>query len=65
MAEAQYLTLAEVAERLHIAKTSVYNFMKTANFPTGAKFGRKCRRWNIDEIDRWAKAQSLEQEDEQ
>ncbi len=55
---AKYLTLAEVAERLHIAKTSVYNFMQTANFPTGAKFGRKCRRWNIDEIDRWAEAQA-------
>ena len=53
----KFLKINDVAEMLSISRQGVYNLMERANFPKGAKFGRS-RRWNADEVDEWAQAQT-------
>ena len=53
----QFLKINDVAGKLSISRQGVYNLIKRANFPKGSKFGRS-RRWNIDEIETWAQAQT-------
>ena len=51
-----FLTMKELAAQLKVTKTTLFSLMKRGQFPAGIRIGR-CRRWNIDEIDRWAEAQ--------
>jgi predicted DNA-binding transcriptional regulator AlpA len=47
----QYLTVKELAERLHVCRASVYNYLKTIpNFPQPMKVGR-LSRWSSEEIE--------------
>jgi predicted DNA-binding transcriptional regulator AlpA len=47
----QYLTVMDVAEKLHICRASVYNYVKgIPGFPQPIKIGR-LSRWNAEEID--------------
>lgn len=51
------LTIAEVAAQLHLTSTTIYNLMRRNKFPRGKKIGA-ARRWNIAEIDEWARSQT-------
>jgi predicted DNA-binding transcriptional regulator AlpA len=47
----QYLTVKELAEELHVCRTSIYNYLqKIPNFPQPIKVGRMSR-WNAEEIE--------------
>jgi predicted DNA-binding transcriptional regulator AlpA len=47
----QYLTVKELAEKLHVCRASIYNYLQTVpNFPRPIKVGRMSR-WNSEEIE--------------
>jgi predicted DNA-binding transcriptional regulator AlpA len=47
----QYLTVKELAEKLHVCRASVYNYLKEIpGFPQPMKIGR-LSRWSAEEID--------------
>ena len=47
----RYLTIAEVAERLHVCKASIYLWLKKG-FPQPLKLGR-ASRWRVSELEEW------------
>lgn len=59
MTEQKYLNAREAAARLGITKGLIYNMLRRGEFITGVYFGR-CRRWNVDDVDRWASEQKKE-----
>ena len=54
-----FLKVREVAQKLNISRSSVYEFMRRGNFPQPYKFG-KTIRWNEVDIEDWAKSQIRE-----
>ncbi|MBQ8693144.1 MAG: AlpA family phage regulatory protein [Synergistaceae bacterium] len=52
-----FLRSKEVAAKLGLAVCTIFRMAKQGKFPKGVKFGR-ARRWNEDEINAWAAAQS-------
>ncbi len=59
MDEQRYLRMRQVAQRLGLGRVTLYKLLRDHNFPAGLIFGRS-RRWDINEIDRWAAAQGKE-----
>ncbi|MBQ8693377.1 MAG: helix-turn-helix domain-containing protein [Ruminococcus sp.] len=57
MMKREYLRSKEVAEKLGLAVGTIFRMARRGQFPSGVKFGR-ARRWNEDEINAWAAAQS-------
>lgn len=51
--EDRYLTIKEVAERLHVCRASIYLWLKNG-FPQPLKLGR-ASRWSALEVDEWLK----------
>jgi len=48
----QYLTVKELAEKLHVCRASVYNYLKEIpGFPQPIKIGRRASRWSAEEVD--------------
>ena len=60
MAEGEYLTVRDVAKRLKLSQSAIFNFLRKGNFPQGLKFGAS-RRWLASDIDEWAQAQTTGQ----
>lgn len=58
MTEVQYLTVKDVAQRLKLSQSAIFNFLRKGKFPQGLKFGAS-RRWLMSDIDDWAQAQAL------
>jgi excisionase family DNA binding protein len=50
-AEDRFLTVKEVAERLHVCRASIYLWLKHG-FPQPLKFGRSSR-WRAAELEEW------------
>jgi excisionase family DNA binding protein len=50
-AEDRYLTVKEVAERLHVCRASIY-LWRRRDFPPPLKFGRSSR-WRDTELEEW------------
>jgi excisionase family DNA binding protein len=48
-----FLTVKEVAERLHVCRASIYLWLRRG-FPQPRKFGR-ASRWSSFELDEWLK----------
>jgi predicted DNA-binding transcriptional regulator AlpA len=47
----QYLTVKELAEKLHVCRASIYNYLKTVpGFPQPIKVGRMTR-WRDEEVE--------------
>jgi predicted DNA-binding transcriptional regulator AlpA len=47
----QYLTVKDLAEKLHVCRASIYNYLKNIpGFPQPIKVGRMSR-WNAEEIE--------------
>ncbi|MDR1137928.1 MAG: helix-turn-helix domain-containing protein [Synergistaceae bacterium] len=49
--EDRFLTVKEVAERLHVCRASIYPWLKQG-FPQPLKFGRSSR-WRAAELEEW------------
>ena len=49
----RFLTIEEVAERLHVCRASIYVWLKHG-FPRPLKFG-KASRWKSIDIEEWIK----------
>jgi excisionase family DNA binding protein len=47
----RFLTVREVAERLHVCRASIYLWLKR-DFPQPRKFGRTSR-WRASELEEW------------
>ena len=48
----QYLTVKELAEKLHVCRASVYNYIKKIpGFPQPIKIGSRVSRWSAEEVD--------------
>jgi excisionase family DNA binding protein len=47
----RYLTIGEVAERLHVCRASIYGWLKKG-FPQPFKLGR-ASRWRVSELEEW------------
>jgi predicted DNA-binding transcriptional regulator AlpA len=52
-ARENFLTVKEVAERLHVCRASIYLWLRQ-DFPQPRKFGR-ASRWSSLELDEWLK----------
>ncbi|MDL2263885.1 helix-turn-helix domain-containing protein [Synergistaceae bacterium OttesenSCG-928-I11] len=52
--EDQFLTVKEVADRLHVCRASIYLWLKKG-FPQPLKFGR-ASRWRSTEVDGWVRS---------
>ena len=51
----QYLTVKELAEKCHVCRASIYNYLKKLpGFPQPIKIGR-LSRWNAEEVDNFMK----------
>jgi excisionase family DNA binding protein len=50
-AEDRFLTVKEVAERLHVCRASIYLWLR-GDFPQPLKFGRSSR-WRAAELEEW------------
>lgn len=61
MAE-RFLTISEIADGLNVTRASVYNFIKSSDFPKGFKFGR-VRRWKESEVEAWINSRGLERKE--
>ena len=57
--ERRYLGARDVAKRLSLSTTTLYRLIQRGDFPQGLKFGHSTR-WDIQDVDAWAKAQSEE-----
>lgn len=57
MAEEKFLNITEVAARVRLTSATIYSLIKRNKFPRGVKIGA-ARRWNIEEIDGWTRAQA-------
>lgn len=53
----KYVSATELARELGIARSGIFNLVKTGKFPHGIKIGRN-RRWNVEEIKEWLKHQN-------
>ena len=62
--ERRYLRAREVAERLGVGVTTIYRLIQQGQFIEGAKFGGS-RRWDVQEVDRWAAEQADQTQHEQ
>lgn len=51
-----FLKVREVAQKLNISRSSVYEFMRRGNFPQPYKFG-KAIRWDEVDVENWARGQ--------
>lgn len=49
--EDRFLTIQEVAERLHVCRASIYGWLKKG-FPQPTKLGR-ASRWSATELEEW------------
>jgi prophage regulatory protein len=52
--EDHFLTVKEVAERLHVCRASIYLWLKQG-FPKPLKLGR-ASRWSVEEVEEWLRA---------
>ena len=43
MNEVQYLTVKDVAQRLKLSQSAIFNFLRKGKFPQGLKFGASRR----------------------
>jgi excisionase family DNA binding protein len=50
--EDRYLTVKQVAERLGVGKSSVFDWAKRGVFPRQKKFGTTSR-WSLAEVEAW------------
>jgi prophage regulatory protein len=49
----QILRIADVCKMLGIARSTIYLWQKTANFPYPRKLGDRAVGWRQADIDRW------------
>ena len=49
-------TIKEIASATGITKSGLLQLIKAGKFPQGIKIGA-CRRWNIDDVNKWLDSQ--------
>ncbi len=49
----KFYTPSQVEAILQCSRSTVYKLMKEENLPEPVKFGARCRRWRVTEIDQW------------
>ena len=47
-----FLSASDLSKRYGVSKATIYNWLKTQNFPQGMKIERT-RQWALDEILAW------------
>ena len=52
------LSRREVQRTCGLAKSTLYRFMRTGNFPEPLKIGPKAVRWRSDEIQEWVESRA-------
>ena len=52
-----FVSATELATALGIARSGIFNLVKAGKFPQGIKIGA-CRRWNIDDVNKWLDSQN-------
>lgn len=50
-----YLTVKEVAKKLHVSKTTIYKFLSEGRFPKPVPLGTNIKRWPESVLDKWLK----------
>lgn len=58
MDERKYLRIGQVAKRLNISTMTLYRMLERGEFIHGVYISPRCRRWNVDDVDRWMAAQA-------
>ncbi len=54
----EYWTISRVMRFLDVkSKQTIYNWIKTRNFPQPAKFGVRLARWSEGQVREWARGQ--------
>ena len=56
---AKLVTMKELVNATGITKSGLNNMIKKGKFPAGIKIGN-CRRWNIDDVNKWLDNQNQE-----
>ena len=53
-----YLTRKEVLQRFLIGNTTLYRWIKDGQFPQPVRFGPRCIRWKLEQLENWEKEAS-------
>lgn len=48
-----YLSIREVRTRYSVGNTTVYDWLKTTDFPKPYRIGPKLSRWKLSELEEW------------
>lgn len=56
----QYKPDIDVADRFCVTRQTVWNWLRNdPTFPRPVRLSARCTRWDMDEIEAWAKARSV------
>jgi len=56
MPTSQFVDISELAERLHVSRTTLKRWNRNGYIPNGIRVGPRLLRWERKEIDKWIEA---------
>ncbi|WP_430471802.1 helix-turn-helix transcriptional regulator [Thalassospira lucentensis] len=53
MVQGVFLSDKQLATRYNVARSTVWRWVQTRNFPKPVKLGKGCSRWRISDLEKW------------